>query len=99
MAWGDKGTLFVGSFGLGNDYAIKETGGKREVKTVLCGTADKVDPNQRGEWMRVSELPDSMVRNLDVALLKRYYSPLYGFGRVNSEAGVREAFRLAGVDV
>ena len=37
MAWGDKGTLFVGSFGLGNVYAIKETGGKREVKTVLKG--------------------------------------------------------------
>src|SRR6476469_1168630 len=24
MAWGDKGTLFVGSFGLGNVYAIKD---------------------------------------------------------------------------
>ena len=37
MAWGDKGTLFVGSFGLGNVYAIKDNGGKREVKTVLKG--------------------------------------------------------------
>ena len=37
MAWGDKGTLFVGSFGLGNVYAIKDSGGKREVKTVLKG--------------------------------------------------------------
>src|SRR5437868_12226472 len=26
MAWGDKGTLFVGSFGLGNVYAIKDNG-------------------------------------------------------------------------
>jgi glucose/arabinose dehydrogenase len=37
MAWGDKGTLFVGSFGLGNVYAITEKDGKREVKTVLKG--------------------------------------------------------------
>ena len=37
MAWGDKGTLFVGSFDLGNVYAIKDNGGKREVKTVLKG--------------------------------------------------------------
>src|SRR5438270_3295430 len=35
MAWGDKGTLFVGSFGLGNVYAIKDNGGKKEVKTIL----------------------------------------------------------------
>src|SRR2546421_10656282 len=37
MAWGDKGTLFVGSFGLGNVYAITDNGGKREVKTILKG--------------------------------------------------------------
>src|SRR5246127_3015525 len=37
MAWGDKGTLFVGSFSLGNVYAIKDNGGKKEVKTVLKG--------------------------------------------------------------
>src|SRR6201985_173573 len=37
MAWGDKGTLFVGSFGLGNVYAIKDNGGKKEVKTILKG--------------------------------------------------------------
>lgn len=37
MAWGDKGTLFVGSFGLGNVYAITEEGGKRTVKTILKG--------------------------------------------------------------
>src|SRR5262252_3767674 len=37
MAWGDKGTLFVGSFGLGNVYAITEKDGKRQVKTVLKG--------------------------------------------------------------
>src|ERR1700737_3948192 len=28
MAWGDKGTLFVGSFDLGNVYAITDNGGK-----------------------------------------------------------------------
>src|SRR2546426_7132232 len=37
MAWGDQGTLFVGSFGLGNVYAIKDNGGEREVKSVLNG--------------------------------------------------------------
>ena len=37
MAWGDKGTLFVGTFDLGNVYAITEKGGKREVKTVIKG--------------------------------------------------------------
>ena len=37
MAWGDKGTLFVGSFGVGNVYAITDNGGKKEVKTVLSG--------------------------------------------------------------
>src|SRR5258708_8324255 len=35
MAWGDNGTLFVGSFGLGNVYAITDNGGKKEVKTIL----------------------------------------------------------------
>ncbi len=37
MAWGDKGTLFVGSFGLGNVYAITDQGGKKTVKTILKG--------------------------------------------------------------
>src|SRR5262249_19834015 len=37
MAWGDKGTLFVGTFDLGNIYAITDKGGKREVKTVIKG--------------------------------------------------------------
>src|SRR3982074_1419303 len=37
MAWGDKGTLFVGTFDLGNVYAITDNGGKREVKTVIKG--------------------------------------------------------------
>ena len=37
MAWGDKGTLFVGSFDLGNVYAITDNGGEKEVKTILKG--------------------------------------------------------------
>ena len=37
MAWGDKGTLFVGSFGLGNVYAITDDNGKKTVKTILKG--------------------------------------------------------------
>jgi hypothetical protein len=30
MAWGDKGTLFVGSFGLGNVYAISRQARRRQ---------------------------------------------------------------------
>jgi glucose/arabinose dehydrogenase len=37
MAWGDKGTLFVGSFGLGTVYAITDHDGRKEVKTILKG--------------------------------------------------------------
>jgi glucose/arabinose dehydrogenase len=37
MAWGDKGTLFVGAFGVGNVYAIVDKGGKKEVKVVIKG--------------------------------------------------------------
>jgi glucose/arabinose dehydrogenase len=37
MAWGDKGTLFVGSFGAGTVYAITDNGGKKEVKAILTG--------------------------------------------------------------
>jgi glucose/arabinose dehydrogenase len=37
MAWGNNGTLFVGSFGLGNVYAIRDEGGKKTVKTVIKG--------------------------------------------------------------
>jgi glucose/arabinose dehydrogenase len=37
MAWGDKGTLFVGSFSGGTVYAIVDKDGKREVKTILKG--------------------------------------------------------------
>ena len=41
MAWGDKGTLFVGSFGLGNVYAItdkrrQEDGQDRPQGTARC---------------------------------------------------------------
>jgi len=37
MAWGDKGTLFVGAFGVGNVYAISGPAGDRQVKTVIKG--------------------------------------------------------------
>ena len=37
MAWGDDGTLFVGSFGATNVYAVKDEGGKRTVKTIIKG--------------------------------------------------------------
>ena len=37
MAWGDKGTLFVGSFSVGTVYAITDKDGKKEVKPILTG--------------------------------------------------------------
>jgi glucose/arabinose dehydrogenase len=37
MAWGDKGTLFVGSFSAASVYAIVDNGGRKEVKTILKG--------------------------------------------------------------
>ena len=37
MAWGDKGTLFVGSFGAGNVYAVTDEGGKKTVKVIVKG--------------------------------------------------------------
>ena len=37
MAWGDNGTLFVGSFGAQNVYAVTEKDGKRNVTTILKG--------------------------------------------------------------
>jgi hypothetical protein len=37
MAWGDNGTLFVGSFNATNVYAVTDQGGSRTVKTILKG--------------------------------------------------------------
>ncbi len=37
MAWGDKGTLYVGSFSVGTVYAINDKDGKKEVKPVITG--------------------------------------------------------------
>ena len=37
MAWGDNGTLFVGSYNATNVYAVTDVDGKRSVKTILKG--------------------------------------------------------------
>lgn len=37
MAWGSKGTLFVGTRVAGSVYAVVDRGGKREVKTIAKG--------------------------------------------------------------
>ncbi|MGH7604340.1 MAG: PQQ-dependent sugar dehydrogenase [Burkholderiales bacterium] len=37
MAWGNKGTLFVGAFGVGNVYAITGPEGNKTVKVILKG--------------------------------------------------------------
>jgi glucose/arabinose dehydrogenase len=37
MAWGDRGTLFVGTFDQGVVYAVREEGGRKDVRTVIKG--------------------------------------------------------------
>jgi len=37
MAWGDNGTLFVGSYNATNVYAVTEKDGERQVSTILKG--------------------------------------------------------------
>jgi glucose/arabinose dehydrogenase len=37
MAWGDRGTLFVGTRVAGGVYAVVDRGGRREVKTIIKG--------------------------------------------------------------
>src|SRR5438105_13026139 len=56
MAWGDNGTLFVGSFGLGNVYAITDKGGKKEVKTILKGLNMPPGPAYRHGALRLIAL-------------------------------------------
>lgn len=74
----------------------------RQVKTILCSTADKVDPNrprdQEGGWKKAHSYDSAVLNALDASLRGYYYSTYYGFGQVNAKAAVKEAFHVAGVD-
>ena len=70
MAWGDKGTLFVGSFGVGTVYAITDHGGKKEVKPILTGLKMPTGVAFRGGALYVVDIDkilkyDNAEANLD----------------------------------
>ncbi|HKX40078.1 MAG TPA: PQQ-dependent sugar dehydrogenase [Burkholderiaceae bacterium] len=70
MAWGDKGTLFVGSFGVGTVYAITDNGGKKEVKPILTGLKMPTGVAFRGGALYVVDIDkilkyDNAEANLD----------------------------------
>lgn len=76
----------------------------KEVKTILCLTADKVDPNRWGDregaWKRANQvLTQALLEDLDPSLRNRPYSAYYGFGRVNAAYAVQAAYKQAGIEV
>jgi glucose/arabinose dehydrogenase len=56
MAWGDKGTLFVSTRGAGNVYAVVDTAGRREVKTIAKGLNMPNGVAFRGGTLYVAEV-------------------------------------------
>jgi glucose/arabinose dehydrogenase len=56
MAWGANGTLFVGSIGLGNVYAITDKGGKKDVKTIIKGLKMPTDVAVQGDSLYVVDI-------------------------------------------
>ena len=78
----------------------------RQVKTVLCGTADRIDlgcnvevtinkTRQRAKWTTATAaLSAGQKEGLDQTLWGNSYNLFYGFGRVNARAAVNEALRL-----
>ena len=70
MAWGDKGTLFVGSFGVGTVYAIVDEGGKKQVKAILKGLKMPTGVAYRDGALYVADIDkiykyDNVEANLD----------------------------------
>ena len=56
MAWGDKGTLFVGAFGVGNVYAVTGPEGSKQVKVVLKGLQMPTGVAFRGGALYVADI-------------------------------------------
>lgn len=57
MAWGSKGTLFVGTRGVGSVYAVVDKGGKREVKVIAKGLAQPSGVAFKAGALYVAEIP------------------------------------------
>ena len=70
MAWGDKGTLFVGSFTGGVVSAVVDEGGKKAVKTIIKGLRMPTGLAYRGGALYVIDIDklyryDNVEANLD----------------------------------
>ncbi|WP_158501831.1 S8 family serine peptidase [Vitiosangium sp. GDMCC 1.1324] len=69
-----------------------------EVKTILCETADVIDPDcehNKGEWtVARAALSQGQLGSVDRRVWGAAYSRWYGFGRVNAEAAVQKALSL-----
>lgn len=57
MAWGDRGTLFVGTRVAGNVYAVLDRGGRREVKVIARGLQQPNGVAFRDGSLWVAEIP------------------------------------------
>jgi glucose/arabinose dehydrogenase len=57
MAWGNKGTLFVGTRTVGSVYAVVDRGGKREVKTIAKGLTQPSGVAFKDGALYVAEIP------------------------------------------
>ena len=65
MAWGSKGTLFVGSRDAGAVYAVVERGGKRVVKTLATGLLEPAGVAFKDGALYVAEV-DAVLRFDDI---------------------------------
>src|SRR6266481_6431352 len=70
MAWGDNNTLFVGSFDVGNVYAVVDQGGQKTVKTIVKGLKMATGVAYRDKALYVVDIDkiyryDNAVANLD----------------------------------
>ncbi|HEU5323434.1 MAG TPA: sorbosone dehydrogenase family protein, partial [Methylomirabilota bacterium] len=70
MAWGDKGTLFVGTRVANNVYAVVDRGGRREVKTIIKGLNQPSGVAFKDGALYVAEIPrllkyENIEANLD----------------------------------
>jgi glucose/arabinose dehydrogenase len=70
MAWGSRGTLFLGSRVAGNVYAVVDRGGRREVKVIAKGLTQPSGVAFRDGALYVAEIPrllkfENIEANLD----------------------------------
>src|SRR3972149_937876 len=69
MAWGDRGTLFVGTRVAGNVYAVVDQGGRRSVKVVAKGLSQPSGVAFKDGALYVAEIPRLLkYENIEVNL-------------------------------